>query len=172
MARWGIADGEMAGVNRELAILGVGNMNALETLAWAILTFEGFKPGTKAWRHNNPGNLRSSNFALRVEEGYAVFREFSDGWMALCADLKAKCKGAPFTRSGLGPDSTLLQLIKVWAPSSDNNKPDEYAKFVAEFCAKALRREITVETTLRQLQTEPPAVIAQSDIPVAHWGES
>lgn len=123
-------------------------MTPLETLAWAILTFEGFKPGTKAWRHHNPGNLRTSKLAIRVEEGYAVFNSFEDGWMALVNDLRAKFRGAPYTSSGLGPHSTLLQLISVWAPAADSNKPGEYCKFVADFMTKALGRRITSETTL------------------------
>lgn len=126
-------------------------MSPIETLAWAILTMEGFKPGTKAWRHKNPGNLRASNFAIRIDDGYAVFREFSDGWMALCGDLTAKCKGARFTRTGLGPESTLGELIKIWAPAADSNDPVNYAAFVAQFMTSALKRTITAETKLKEL---------------------
>jgi hypothetical protein len=126
-------------------------MNAIESVAWAILTFEGFRPGTKSWRHRNPGNLRASKMASRIQAGYAVFDSFGKGWDALMFDLSAKFRGAPHTSTGLGPESTIQDLLKVWAPASDGNEPDTYARFVADFLTKSFRRPVTIKTKLKEL---------------------
>jgi len=124
-------------------------MRPLECLAWAILTFEGFRPGTKAWRHCNPGNLRFSKKAVSIKEGYAVFNSFASGWDALLWDLSCKARGK--TSTGLGPHSTIMQLITVWAPAEDDNQPGTYARFVADFLKRSLNPTISTETTLGEL---------------------
>lgn len=133
-------------------------MSPLEAFCFAIMQFEGFRPGTKSWRHRNPGNLRTSKLAYVVREGYAVFESFEKGWAALLFDVGAKFRGKPYTTTGLGPDSTILQFFEKYAPSADNNHPAIYAKYVADFLTKGLQRPITVETTLREVQgsQQPP----------------
>jgi hypothetical protein len=108
--------------------------------------------GSRAFRNNNPGNLRSSGdlgFATRYDQTkdsadkYGVFSSYAVGRAALEADIRAKMLG--HTRSGLGPDSTLLDLFKVYAPSSDANDPVSYATEVAEGIGA------TISTTLGDL---------------------
>lgn len=101
----------------------------LLTLARVIGEYEGWAPdnlGTKdlneetiAFRFNNPGNLRSSPFAIGEKNGFAYFYSEEVGFMALVWDLFKKCTGE--TRTGLKPQSTLQDLMNVYAPQSENN---------------------------------------------------
>lgn len=101
----------------------------LLTLAWAIAQYEGWSPDnlktaeineeTIAFRYNNPGNLRSSPFMVGVKNGFAYFYNEEVGKMALIWDLFQKCQGKTVT--GLKPSSTIADLIKVYAPPSENN---------------------------------------------------
>jgi len=108
----------------------------IERLMLAIAEHEGWNPpgintpagGSRAYRNHNPGNLRSSPFQISQVDGFAVFRNDFVGYMALHWDLMQKAKGNTVT--GLGPESTIKDLIYVWAPPSDNNATDEYVKSV------------------------------------------
>lgn len=124
-------------------------MNRLDRLAEAIMWREGWKPGTRAYRNCNPGNLRWSKFECSHEDDpkygrYSIFPTFATGWDALVFDLKSKCFGRTvgwFDRDGdgvkddgegLGPTSTLLELIHVYAPHGDSNNPSAYLLDVCE----------------------------------------
>jgi hypothetical protein len=112
------------------------DMFKIERLALAIAEMEGWCPacskekpeGSLTWRHHNPGALRSSPFQVGVKNGFAVFKSDLDGWYALIWDLTQKAKGN--TRTGLSPESTLRDLIYVWAPKSDRNDPERYLTFI------------------------------------------
>lgn len=121
-------------------------MRKIDRVAEAIMVFEGMKPGSVSYRYSNPGNLRWSATAERIEDGYAQFATFSDGWNALVYDLKSKCNGK--TKTGLTPQSTVLDLFHKYAPPSDNNDPAAYAAFVAK------RAGIKVTDTLASLLEE------------------
>jgi hypothetical protein len=118
-------------------------------LAMAIQEHEGYypphnsKPPSRAWRNNNPGNLRGSVLALSEDDGYARFDDYYTGLLALLLDLAAKATG--HTATPLGPWSTLAQLLDVWAPPSDNNDTDAYVGAVA------LRLGVMPQTTLATL---------------------
>jgi hypothetical protein len=86
--------------------------------------------GTRAYRHHNPGNLRASPFAERVVDGFAVFKNCWLGFNAFQWDLTQKAKGN--TSTGLGPESTLRDLIYTWAPPSDNNNSEAYLESVVK----------------------------------------
>lgn len=80
--------------------------------------------GTVAQRNNNPGNLK--------DPSTGAFRTFStpeQGFQALQKDLLSKMTGA--TSTGLTANSSLLDFAKVYAPSSDNNNPTQYAQNLA-----------------------------------------
>jgi hypothetical protein len=147
-------------------------MNVLECFCWAVLNFEGFRPGSKSWRNRNPGNLRPIQRAGHpvqpAKDGYRFFASFSEGWDALLSDVGAKFRGKPYTTSGLGPDSTLLQFFEKYAPSADSNHPETYAKFVADFLTKGLQRPISLETTLREIQSGT----IESSVTIDHFGDS
>ncbi len=101
----------------------------LYRLAAAIKRYEGWKPGSRSWRNRNPGNLRSSPYEVMKVDGFSSFSSDHQGMVALMWDLYAKCNGRTSTR--LGPKSTLEDLFAIYAPSGDDNNPDEYAEAVA-----------------------------------------
>lgn len=86
--------------------------------------------GSRAFRNHNPGNLRASPFAAATVEGFAVFRSDFVGWMALHWDLMQKAHGN--TRTKLGPESTVRELIFTYAPPSDGNDSEKYLQDVLE----------------------------------------
>lgn len=101
----------------------------LISLAKAIADHEGwiapnfrtapYDEGSIAFRNNNPGNLRYSNFAMGEHLGFAYFYNEDIGWMGLLHDLWSKCTGNTTTK--LYGKSTIADLIHVWAPPSENN---------------------------------------------------
>jgi len=111
----------------------------IEVMCDAIQRFEGwFTPGENAkyphgsisWRNMNPGNLRPAGQKGMIGEkgGFAVFSTYADGKEALRNQIKLAISG----RSRVyRPDMTLLEFFQTYAPSSDNNYPEQYAKYVA-----------------------------------------
>ena len=79
------------------------------------------KAGTLADKNNNPGNLRLAGQAgaTKGQGGFAKFNSPKEGYNALVKDLKIKQSGK--SRTGLTKDSTLEELINVYAPSSEND---------------------------------------------------
>jgi len=53
-----------------------------------------------------------------------VFRTEQDGWAAFRWDIRQKAQGKTVT--GLDGDSTLRELIFVWAPPQDGNNTEAY----------------------------------------------
>ena len=103
---------------------------------FAMAQHEGWTPagtignplGSVAFRHHNPGNLRSSIFASSVVDGFCVFSSDLQGWMALQYDITMKALGK--TSTGLNGESTLIDFLKVWAPSADGNDTAAYINAV------------------------------------------
>lgn len=118
-------------------------------LAHAIAEHEGWAPDkhlaakeggpTVSYRNHNPGNLRSSTFALGVRDGFAFFYNDATGMFALYYDLMCKCQGK--TRTTLNPDSILADLIKVYS-ASEGEALDRYIQFVCS------RTGLTAETRI------------------------
>ena len=122
----------------------------IEALADAIMQHEGWFPGSRSYSNRNPGNLRWSSVPHTMDwVGFCVFDGLINGYDALIADLTGKCLG--HTVTGLGPDSTLRDLIYVWAPPSDGNDTVLYVERVLEFMTRALNETITADTKLRDL---------------------
>jgi hypothetical protein len=113
----------------------------IERLMMAIAIQEGWTPpspgdptgGSRSYQNHNPGNLRASPFAYEIQDGYAVFKNDEIGRMALQYDLMQKAKGN--TSTGLNGNSTLAQLIAVWAPAGDGNDPNAYLQNVCTLAA-------------------------------------
>lgn len=80
--------------------------------------------GNLPQRNNNPGNLKDTSGSFKV------FSSPEQGFQALKNDLMAKMTGA--TSTGLTANSSLLDFSKVYAPSSDNNNPTQYAQNLAK----------------------------------------
>jgi hypothetical protein len=80
--------------------------------------------GTRAWRNNNPGNLR--NFAFSIQHGslgdtggFAVFPSETAGWEALMSLLKSATYQA----------LTVREAIETYAPPNENDTT-AYSTFV------------------------------------------
>ncbi len=101
----------------------------VEYEGWAPDKHPNAKKGgpTVSYRNHNPGNLRSSIFALGVRDGFAFFYDDATGFFAMMFDLMRKCQGKTITN--LTPDSTLKELIQVYSSSADEERSN-YVKFV------------------------------------------
>ena len=97
----------------------------LIALARAMCEHEGWSPlnnpsardggPSVAFRNHNPGNLRSSVFALDIKDGFAVFLNDDIGFYSMLYDLWCKCTNR--TNTKLTPNSTIRDLISVWCPT-------------------------------------------------------
>lgn len=109
-------------------------MTRHEAWAKAIQKHEGYFPGSRSFRNNNPGNFRCAQWlmnefkALRCEDNFIVFGSFEDGWKALLGFLRyAATDKLRSYRSTM----TLYEFFSVYAPSADKNNPKAYAEDVA-----------------------------------------
>ena len=96
--------------------------------------------------NNNPGNLRfvGQEGGSQGEGGFARFESPQAGFQALFNDLRAKQTGNTVT--GLGPNSTLKDLVFVFAPPNENDSA-LYARQVAKDL------NVSQNTKLNQLDT-------------------
>lgn len=104
---------------------------------------EGYFKNSRSWRNNNPGNLRGTPLKIGAyldDDNYLKFPDYHSGMYAMLFDLHCKCFGK--TSTGLGPDSSLGELIHAYAPAADSNNPVSYAGHVAA------RLDVKVETRL------------------------
>lgn len=95
---------------------------------------------SRSFKNNNPGNVRFGSFAqgygaIDDGEGYAKFPTAIQGTAAMVDLLAVKNYRT----------LTLADAIKRYAPAADNNKPREYAAYVAQ------RAGVTVETRLADM---------------------
>lgn len=130
-------------------------MNPIEALADAIMHEEGWFPGSHSNRNRNPGNLTPLNPAQPADaSGFRTFSSLVDGYQALLNDLFAKFKGS----HGLTGESTLLELITIYAPPPAND-PEQYALNVSLWMTKALRKIIDPSSKLIEIAPAefPPA---------------
>jgi hypothetical protein len=107
------------------------------TTKWAdaIQEFEGYIPGSKSYRNNNPGNLRFTGYTSSLgamgkdPTGFAVFGTYQEGYDALNQFLSDAKSGKLISYR---VEMSLNEFFEVYAPSSDNNAPEVYASFVAK----------------------------------------
>lgn len=116
--------GDLEGMWRYLTFM----KSRLTQWALAIKRFEGWYPGSRSYRNNNPGNLRYSPMQDGTDGGFAWFRTYDKGWNALLHQLRIAATGKSLVYR---PHMTLLQFFQKYAPSSDGNHPQTYAKAVA-----------------------------------------
>tara|TARA_R100001530_G_scaffold116535_1_gene83616 strand:+ start:3412 stop:3963 length:552 start_codon:yes stop_codon:yes gene_type:complete len=108
-------------------------MKFLDRLALAVQRHEGWYPTSLAFRNNNPGNLRYRAFhkefykAVVGDGSFAKFPNYKVGFRALKDDLATKiCGGSDHIDYSNNP--TFLDMMKVYAPSEDNNDPNSYTQ--------------------------------------------
>lgn len=88
--------------------------------------------GSVAWRNNNPGNIRKSDFAIAngavgMTDKWAVFPDERTGLDAVKKLLRSKNYN----------NLSVSDAIHRWAPASDNNNPKQYAKHVSNMTGLA-----------------------------------
>ncbi|HKD66923.1 MAG TPA: hypothetical protein VKB84_08800 [Candidatus Binataceae bacterium] len=105
--------------------------SAIEKWADSIQQFEGWSPGSKSYRNNNPGNLRYSHQANARNDGngFAKFETYEEGRRALIAMLTDAASGKSHIYK---PTMSLTEFFRIYAPTADHNRPDNYAKTVAD----------------------------------------
>jgi hypothetical protein len=115
----------------------------LEIFCTAIRDFEG-KPGDMNYRNNNPGNFRCSPVGylakygnVKCVNGFARFPSYELGWLYLKESVKQRAKKHP--------NWTIRDFFHNYAPPSDNNPTEAYARNVAKKCG------VLVDTTLAKL---------------------
>lgn len=107
------------------------SINKLDAWALAIQEFEGFFPGSRSYRNNNPGNIKyvGQSNAGKDDKGFCIFPDYATGLAALKALLKRAASGGSKYYNSNG---SLYDFYEVYAPSSDNNSPRLYAEYVAK----------------------------------------
>lgn len=105
----------------------------IEKFAQAVKSHEGWYPGSRSYRNNNPGNFRCSKLmtelgAIRCDDNFAVFPDYETGWKALVQFITYACNNELRAYK----DKTIYGFFEVYAPSGDNNTPRRYAEVVAK----------------------------------------
>jgi hypothetical protein len=125
-------------------------MNGLDATALGIAWREGpLRPPNRSFRNLNPGNIRNPSWPTKDMQGYDIYPDFFSGYEALFDDLQAKFTGR--NSHGLGQNSTLLDLMKIYAPAEDSNDPNSYAAFLADWLTKSLNKPISLTSTLSEI---------------------
>ena len=101
----------------------------VERIAVAISEMEGFnKPGSRAQRQNNPGNLRSWG-KTPIVEGFANFPTAAEGWSALRRQIWRNVDRGLTLYEFFGGKPN---VYAGYAPDADGNRSRHYAEFVAK----------------------------------------
>lgn len=104
----------------------------LQRMLLAIKTHEGWYPGSRSYRNNNPGNIRGGAWKLCIghdDKGFCKFKNYSDGYLTLATLVKNAASGKS---SVYKPTDTLIDFFARYAPASDNNNVEHYADVVAQ----------------------------------------
>lgn len=123
-------------------------------MALAHQHHEGYYPGSIAYRHNNPGNLRwhpSHIFFGGVQTTtFTKFPTYELGFSALQADLKAKITGGS-TKINYKTNPTFETYVRVYAPKEDRNDPKSYVQTLCKALKYYNVKPDTPLTVLAQL---------------------
>lgn len=115
----------------------------IDIWADAIQEYEGWTPGSRSYRNNNPGNLRYVGQPTAIghdSANFCIFKTYADGRAALELMLTNACTGKSKVYR---PTMTLLEFYHVYAPAADSNNPDKYAAFVASKLGVSLADQIS-----------------------------
>jgi len=130
--------------------------SSIEIMAEGMKIHEGWKVGSCSYRNNNPGNLRDSPFKIGygicgTSGRFALFKDYATGWKALIHQVTIVAKGtSPVYKAearkrfnlNSSADLTIAQFFQIYAPSSDNNNPDAYAKEVAKYMGVSINTQL------------------------------
>jgi len=114
--------------------------------------------GTRAWRNNNPGNIRPGRFTNSVggigqAGNFAVFPDEQTGMTAIIRLLKTENY----------QNKTLAGAISAWAPPSDGNNTSAYQRRIAQATG------VSLDTPMRNLSDSQLARLAQEIRRVEDW---
>ena len=111
----------------------------LKSLCQAMILSEGWHADTSStskgggpsvsYRNHNPGNLRSSVFALGVRDKFAFFIDDDTGFFAMVWDVWCKCTNR--TSTDLKPESSLYDLLRVYCCAT-GEELENYVKGIEE----------------------------------------
>lgn len=122
----------------------------IELFCEAIQIMEGWYPGSRSQRNNSPGNVKFSPVGYSAIYGevkkdpqnFAIFPSYALGWLYLKNWLKGIMKGTNSSWNQRAKDRfnfnhagylTIGEFFKIYAPAEDQNHPEAYAKFVADY---------------------------------------
>ena len=113
----------------------------MDKWADAIQQHEGWYPGSRSYRNNNPGNIKyiGQKRAIGSDGTFCVFASYEDGRAELIDLLTRASSGKSSLYS---PEMNLIEFYNRYAPSSDNNNPNAYAKAVASFMGISIYSKI------------------------------
>lgn len=84
--------------------------------------------GPRGYRNNNPLNIRISNNPWKgkvsdnTDGSFEQFVDIAHGYRAGFINMRTQINRG---------NNTIRKLINIWAPASDSNNPENYAKFVS-----------------------------------------
>jgi len=114
----------------------------VEKIALAIKEFEGWKVGSRSYRNNNPGNLKSAGQIGLVgidETGHAIFDSLTSGWNALKNQIRIAIIGKSYVYT---PSDSLYEFFSKYSEANSA----QYAQFVAS------KLGVVPETKLSELE--------------------
>lgn len=133
-----VSDGVVGGKTRDALNKDTGSKGpvkvtaTLEAFADAIQDMEGYFPGSRSYRNNNPFNLKyiGQKTALRQDEkGFCVFPDYKTGREAGLDQIRRVMRNGS---KDYKKDCTFLEFFNTYAPSNDNNNPNRYATYVGQ----------------------------------------
>jgi len=104
----------------------------LELFCLAIQEYEGYFPGSRSYRNNNPGNLKYVGQANAIgadKDNFCIFSNYESGWRALVRQVEIAANGQSKVYS---PKDTVLEFFRKYAPQRDNNEPNAYALYISQ----------------------------------------
>ena len=117
-------------------------MDKLSEFCKAVQKYEGWFAGSRAYRNNNPGNLRYTPYTIELgayskdDRNFCIFRNYDAGFNALkqlvwdATNMRLRAYRL-YTEAQKKDAITMLDFFNVYAPPSDANEPNAYALYVA-----------------------------------------
>jgi hypothetical protein len=140
-----------------LSVLSLINKFMIKQWREAIKKHEGFFPGSRSYRNNNPGNLRFTSYTSSLGKNrgqdsgrFIIYDTLEIGTKALDQFLVDASTNVLRAYKG---EMTLHEFYKVYAPSGDGNYPLGYATAVAKDLG------VPITTKIKDLLDSVPAPV-------------
>lgn len=117
----------------------------LDKWAQAIQRHEGWFPGSRSFRNNNPGNLKFTRYTATLgafgkdDRNFCMFGDYESGLTALKTLLTDAATDQLLSYKG---SMTLVEFYERYAPSEDDNNPRQYAEAVAKYIGVPVTTQI------------------------------